>query len=106
MPYKDPEKRRKANREAQQRYRNKRAPLYRQEMYVDEAMRVLGLEYKGKKGGTFPSDQVIKSAHRRMIATVHPDRAPGEDGARLVKLATDANETLKWWKMVLRRRYE
>ena len=106
MPYKDPEKRRRANREAQQRYRNKRAPLFRQEMYVDEAMRVLGLEYKGKKGGTFPSEKVIKTAYRRMISTVHPDRSPGTDGGRLVKLATDAHETLRWWKKILRRRFE
>ena len=105
MPYKDPEKRRKANRESQQRYRNRRAPLFRQEMYIDEAMRVLGLEYKDKKLGTFPSELDIKRAYHRMVATVHPDRAPGEEGGRLVKLATDAHHTLRFWKTVLRKRF-
>ena len=106
MPYKDPEKRREANREAQQRYRNKRAPRYHQKMYIDEAMRVLGLEYKGKHRQLFPSEAVINKAYIGMVATVHPDRSPGTDGGRLVKLATDARETLRFWKTALGRRFD
>ena len=96
MPYKDPNKRREANRDAQRRYRARRGPRLRQEMYLDEAMRVLGV--KRTKTGRLPGPQVINLAYRRMAATVHPDRAPGEDGGRLVNLATMARDTLHYWK--------
>ena len=96
MPHKDPEARRKANRDAQRRYRERRGPRLRQRMYVDEAMRVLGLERT--KTGYIPGQRDVERAYRRMVMTVHPDRAPGNDGGRLVDLAGIARETLLYWK--------
>ena len=96
MPHKDPEKRREANREAQRRYRARRGFRLRQPLYLDEAIRVLGLERT--KSGRIPALRDIDHAYKRMIATVHPDRAPGTDGGRLVALATLAMETIRFWK--------
>ena len=96
MPYKDPERRRQANRDAQRRYRRARITArHGLQMRVSEARIVLGIDRD-------LTARTITAALRKMTKTVHPDQNPGPDAARLMALANAAAETLRYWSKVAR----
>lgn len=92
MPYKDPNRQRQANREAQRRYRQRHlsVPKMGLPLRVSEARIILGVEGRLTK-------TKIKQAYMRMSITIHPDKNSGEDVKRLSALANDANKTLMYW---------